>query len=314
MKKIDLTYVQSLSVQEKAKLVSGKDFWYTAAVRDIPRIMLTDGPSGVRKQGRGLDPLDIKQSITAISFPGSALTASSFNTDMLYQLGQALGTASKAEKVSISLGPGVNIKRSPLAGRNFEYFSEDPYLAGELGSAYVKGVQSKGVGVSLKHFAVNNRENQRFTSSSNVSERALGEIYLSVFERIVKSAQPATIMSSYNLLNGVLNSQNPRLLTEILRNEWGFEGLVVSDWGAVADNVAALKAGLDLEMPGSGENSVKRIVAAVKNGQLEEAQLDTAALRVLKLVEKYHVINDAVTEVTTEINSIRLPQKQPKTV
>lgn len=186
------------------------------------------------------------------------------------KLGENLGIAAKAERVGVLLGPGVNIKRSPLAGRNFEYFSEDPLLAGRMGTAYVKGMQSKGVGVSVKHFALNNRENQRFTNSSNVDERTMREIYLAQFERIVKEAHPATIMCSYNKVNGTLNSQNQRLLTRILRDEWGFDGLVMSDWGAVADHVAALQAGLDLEMPGKGSASVDEIVGAIKDGRLDE--------------------------------------------
>lgn len=291
MTKFDLSFVQGLKLSEKAALVSGKDFWFTAgnASKNIPEIMVTDGPSGLRKQADDADALGLNQSVQAISFPSSALTASSFNTNMLYQLGQHLGEAAKAEHVSVLLGPGVNIKRSPLAGRNFEYFSEDPYLAGEMGVAYVNGVQQQGVGVSVKHFAANNRESQRFTSSSNIDERTLREVYLAAFEKIVKKAQPATLMCSYNAINGVLSSQNYRLLTQILRNEWGFTGLVMSDWGAVADNIAALKAGLDLEMPGNGDYSVNQIITAVKSGDLEESVLDTAVLRVLQLVEKYHV-------------------------
>lgn len=289
--KFDLPFIQGLTVSEKAELVSGKNFWFTAKNEDkgIPEMMMTDGPSGLRKQADSADALGLNKSVEAICFPSSALTASSFNTKMLFELGENLGTAARTENVDILLGPGVNIKRSPLAGRNFEYFSEDPFLVGELGSAYVEGVQSKGVGVSVKHFAANNRENQRFTSTSNVDERALREIYLAAFETIVKKSHPATLMCSYNAINGVLNSQNYRLLTEILRNEWGFQGAVMSDWGAVADNIAALKAGLDLEMPGTGADSSDKIVAAIKDGSLEESLLDTSALRVLQLVEKYHI-------------------------
>ncbi|MGL5886839.1 MAG: beta-glucosidase family protein [Leuconostoc suionicum] len=292
--KFTLSFVQGLTTREKAELVTGKNFWFTAENKkhNIPKIMVTDGPSGLRKQASSADALGLNQSVEAISFPSSALMASSFNVDMLYDLGKSLGVAAKSENVSVLLGPGINIKRSPLAGRNFEYFSEDPYLTGELGSSYVKGVQDQGIGVSLKHFAANNRENQRFTSSSNVDERTLREIYLFAFEKIVKEAHPATIMCSYNAINGVLNSQNYRLLTEILRNEWGYTGLVMSDWGAVADNIASLKAGLDLEMPGNEEYSISKIMAAVKSGQLEESKLDTAVLRVLALVEKFQINED----------------------
>lgn len=287
MVKIDLNFVEGLTLEERASLVSGKDFWFTAKVSGVERMMMSDGPSGLRKQDIDVAPSDVNNSVDAVCFPSSALTASSFDDDMLFKLGHHLGIAASAEKLGVLLGPGVNIKRSPLAGRNFEYFSEDPLLAGRMGAAYVKGVQEEGVGVSVKHFAANNREDQRFTSSSNIDERTLREIYLAQFERIVKEAHPATLMCSYNRLNGTLNSQNQRLLTDILRNEWGFEGLVMSDWGAVADHVAAVKAGLDLEMPGKGQASVDEIVAAVKEGRLQESTLNRSALRVLKMVEKW---------------------------
>lgn len=287
MVKIDLKFVEGLTLEERASLVSGKDFWFTAKVPGVDRMMMSDGPSGLRKQDIDVAPSDVNNSVDAVCFPSSALTASSFDDDMLFKLGHHLGVAANAEKLGLLLGPGVNIKRSPLAGRNFEYFSEDPLLAGRMGTAYVKGVQEEGVGVSVKHFAANNREDQRFTSSSNIDERTLREIYLAQFERIVKEAHPATLMCSYNRLNGTLNSQNQRLLTEILRNEWEFEGLVMSDWGAVADHVAAIKAGLDLEMPGKGQASVDEIVAAVKDGRLQESTLNRSALRILKVVEKW---------------------------
>lgn len=287
MVKINREFVEGLTLEERAALVSGKDFWFTAKVPGVDRMMMSDGPSGLRKQDMDAAPSDINNSVDAVCFPSSALTASSFDDKMLFQLGHHLGVAASAEKLGVLLGPGVNIKRSPLAGRNFEYFSEDPLLAGRMGAAYVNGVQDQGVGVSVKHFAANNRENQRFTSSSNIDERALREIYLSQFERIVKTAHPATLMCSYNRLNGTLNSQNQRLLTDILRNEWGFDGLVMSDWGAVADHVAAIKAGLDLEMPGKGQTSVDEIVTAVKDGRLQELTLDRSVLRVLKMVERW---------------------------
>lgn len=287
MVKIDLNFVEGLTLEERAALVSGKDFWFTAKVPGVDRMMVSDGPSGLRKQDIDASPSDVNNSVDAVCFPSSALTASSFDDQMLLKLGHHLGVAASAEKLGILLGPGVNIKRSPLAGRNFEYFSEDPLLAGRMATAYVKGVQAEGVGVSVKHFAANNREDQRFTSSSNIDERTLREIYLSQFERIVKEAHPATIMCSYNRLNGVLNSQNQHLLTDILRNEWGFEGLVMSDWGAVADHVAAIKAGLDLEMPGKGQASVDEIVTAVKEGRLQESTLNRSVLRVLQVVKKW---------------------------
>lgn len=285
MTKVDLNFVEGLTLEERADLVSGTDFWFTAKVSGMDPMLMTDGPSGLRKQVNVHSAMD--QSIEAVCFPCSALTASSFDDQMLEKLGEQLGTAARAEKIGVLLGPGVNIKRSPLAGRNFEYFSEDPLLAGRMGTAYVKGVQSTGVGVSVKHFATNNREDQRFTNSSDVDERTLREIYLAQFERIVKQAHPATIMCSYNKLNGVQVSQNQRLLTNILRDEWGYQGLVMSDWGAVVDHTAAIKAGLDLEMPGKGDASKEEIIRAVKEGRLQESTLNRSALRVLEMAERY---------------------------
>ena len=285
MTRIDLNFVEGLTLEERADLVSGTDFWFTAKGSGMDPMLMTDGPSGLRKQVNVHSAMD--QSIEAVCFPCSALTASSFDDQMLEKLGEQLGTAARAEKIGVLLGPGVNIKRSPLAGRNFEYFSEDPLLAGRMGTAYVKGVQSTGVGVSVKHFATNNREDQRFTNSSDVDERTLREIYLAQFERIVKQAHPATIMCSYNKLNGVQVSQNQRLLTNILRDEWGYQGLVMSDWGAVVDHTAAIKAGLDLEMPGKGDASKEEIIQAVKEGRLQESTLNRSALRVLEMAERY---------------------------
>lgn len=289
MTQIDQNLVQQLSLAEKAALVSGKDFWFTAGNQrvNLQRMMMTDGPSGLRKQASSADALGLNQSVTAICFPASSLTACSFDRNGLTQLGTYLGEAARAEKVGVLLGPGINLKRSPLAGRNFEYFSEDPYLAGELAVSYVNGVQQQGVGVSVKHFAANNRENQRFTMSSDMDERTLRELYLAPFEKVVKQSHPATIMCSYNAINGTLNSQNQRLLTQILRDEWGFDGLVMSDWGAVADHVAALKAGLDLEMPGKGDLSVQEIIDAVDAGELGIGTLNRAASRVLRMVAKW---------------------------
>ncbi|KGI00487.1 beta-glucosidase [Oenococcus oeni] len=291
------TILNKLTVREKASLVSGKEFWYTEPIDrlGIKSIMMTDGPSGLRKQADTSDALGLNKSVEAVSFPVSALTASSFDRALLTQLGKHLGIAAKANDVAVLLGPGINMKRSPLAGRNFEYFSEDPLVAGELGSAYVNGVQSENVGVSLKHFAANNRENQRFTVSSDMDERTLREIYLSAFENVVKNAHPATLMCSYNSINGSLNSENKWLLTKILRDEWDFQGLVMSDWGAVADHVRAIKAGLDLEMPGKGKSSINEIVDAVESGMLAESELDKAARRVLNLIHTYSKdSNDAV--------------------
>lgn len=275
----------ALTLPEKAALVSGKDNWYTAKIDrlNIPALMMTDGPSGLRKQTSTTN--DINNSVKAITYPAAALSASSWNTDLFHQLGEHLGVEARAEQVNILLGPGVNMKRSPLGGRNFEYLSEDPLVAGKLGTAYVQGVQSKGVGVSVKHFAANNRENQRFTSSSDMSQRTLRELYLKAFEIIVKNALPETLMVSYNRINGVLNSQNHYLLRDILRDEWGFHGAVMSDWGAVANHAAALSAGLDLEMPGKGQPSVDEIVKAIETGELDEGTLNKSVRHLLHLIQ-----------------------------
>lgn len=286
---ITQSFLNQLPLQDKAAIVCGHHFWFTHEnlKYGIKKVMMTDGPSGLRKQSSSGDALGINNSVQAVSFPASALTACSFDRRSIEALGEHLGQAAWAEQISLLLGPGVNIKRSPLAGRNFEYFSEDPYLTGEMGVAYVNGVQSQHVGVSVKHFAANNRENQRFTASSDVDERSLREIYLAAFEKIVKKAAPATLMCSYNALNGTLNSQNHWLLTDVLRQEWGFDGLVMSDWGAVADHTAAIKAGLDLEMPGKGAESEQEIIDAVHDGTLDEHQLDNSVRRVLRTVHQW---------------------------
>lgn len=278
-----------LTLPEKAALVSGKNSWYTAAIErlGIPALMMTDGPSGLRKQTADSRTTNINDSVQAITYPAAALSASSWNTDLLRQLGEHLGDEARAEQISLLLGPGVNLKRSPLGGRNFEYFAEDPLVAGELGSAYVQGVQSKHVGVAVKHFAANNRENQRFTASSDMSQRTLRELYLRTFEIIVKAAYPATVMTSYNKINGTLNSQNRRLLRSILRDEWGFHGAVMSDWGAVANNVQALRAGLDLEMPGQGQASSDNIIRAVETGELDEGTLNKAVRHLLHIIDNW---------------------------
>ncbi len=276
----------SLTLEQKAALVVGAGFWATTAVGDIPSIMITDGPHGVRKPTGDASQLGIGDSNPSTCFPPAAGIASSWNTALLERMGRALGIEARQQDVSVLLGPGVNIKRSPLCGRNFEYFSEDPFLSGELGGAWVRGLQSTGVGASLKHFAANNQESNRMTVSAEVDERTLREIYLPAFERIVTREQPATVMCSYNLINGVPAAENRWLLTDVLRDEWGFAGLVVSDWGAVDRRVPALEAGLDLEMPGPQRDSTEAIVAAVGSGQLDEALLDASVARVLALVAK----------------------------
>ena len=278
--------VEALTLEQKAALTSGEDFWTTKAVPGVPSIMLTDGPHGVRKQAGASDHLGITDSVPATCFPPAVTLGSTFDPDLLARVGRALGEEARAEGVGVLLGPGINIKRSPLCGRNFEYLSEDPLVSGILGSALVRGLQSQGVGASLKHFAANNQEADRMRVSADIDERPLREIYLRGFQRVVQREQPWTVMCSYNRLNGVHTSQDPWLLTTVLRDEWGFEGLVVSDWGAVVDRVEALKAGLDLQMPATGGKSDAEVVAAVNAGDLDESFVDASARRAVELVEK----------------------------
>src|SRR3954447_9316593 len=284
----DVTRIlDALTLEEKASLCLGSDFWHTAPVErlGVPAVMVADGPHGLRKEPEH-DQGGLAGSVPATCFPTASAMASSWDVDLVRDVGVALGRECQAEQVSVLLGPGVNIKRSPLCGRNFEYFSEDPRLSGELATAFVQGVQSEGVGTSLKHFAANNQETDRVRVSADVDERTLREIYLPAFERVVTQARPWTVMCSYNRVNGVHASQNPWLLTEVLRDEWGFDGVVVSDWGAVHDRVAALRAGLDLEMPPQLGHSERALVEAVRSGELDEAVLDRSVARVLSLVAK----------------------------
>lgn len=284
--------VAGLTLDEKISLVSGKDFWNTVAINDspvkVPSVMVSDGPHGLRKQADAADNLGINDSIVAICFPSAAGLAASFDTELMRKTGETLGEECQAENVSTILGPAINIKRSPLCGRNFEYFSEDPYLAGKMSAAYINGVQSKNTGTSLKHYAVNNQEKRRFTVSAELDERTMRELYLAGFEIAVKEAQPWTVMCSYNMVNGEQVSESKKLLTDILRDEWGFKGLVVSDWGAVRDRVKGLEAGLDLEMPGTFGLSAKKIKAALENGTLDEAVLDKACRRIVNMAFKWH--------------------------
>lgn len=274
-----------MTLEEKAGLCSGEDMWHTKGVErlGIPAVMMCDGPNGLRKQEGDADHLGINDSIEAVCFPSGAAAASSFDPRLLADMGEELGRECRAVDVQLLLGPAVNIKRSPLCGRNFEYYSEDPFLSGQLAAAYVEGLQSQGVGASIKHFAANNQELRRMTSSSNMSERTLREIYLPPFEQAVKRSQPATVMCSYNRINGVYASENEYLMNQVLRDEWGFRGAVVTDWGAVNDRVKGLAAGIDLEMPGSWGMNDRKIVEAVRQGFLEEAVLDRAAARMLGL-------------------------------
>lgn len=274
-----------LSVERKATLLNGRDTWTTHPIDEvgIRPLKLADGPHGLRFQGEGGDAIGLGHSDPATCFPPAVALGSSWNPVIAELVGEAIGREARARQIDIVLGPGINIKRSPLCGRNFEYFSEDPLLTGMLGAAYVGGLQSTGVGASVKHFAVNNQETDRMRINAIVDERTLREIYLPAFERIVREAQPATVMSAYNKINGVFSSQNKWLLTEVLRNEWGFQGAVVSDWGAVRDPAAAVQAGLDLQMPSTNGRSALALMQAVESGELEENVIDRAFDRVRRL-------------------------------
>ncbi|MBO4412355.1 MAG: glycoside hydrolase family 3 C-terminal domain-containing protein, partial [Lachnospiraceae bacterium] len=280
--------IQAMTVEEKAALVSGTDFMYTNPIPrlGIPSLCMSDGPHGLRKQ-IGSGDNGVSQSEPATSFPTAAATASSWNPENLRKMGEAIAEECRHYGVHTLLGPGLNIKRNPLCGRNFEYFSEDPYLAGVLGAAMIEGVQSKGVGVSIKHFACNNSENYRFMGNSVLSENTMRRIYFKPFEYVVKHAHPATVMCAYNQINGTYCSENKWLLTDVLRNEWGFDGLVMTDWGAMHDRKASLKAGLDLEMPGDTAICRKWILDGIADGSLPMEDLDQACRNVLKWVDKY---------------------------
>jgi beta-glucosidase len=271
--------VAKMTLEEKASLCSGRDFWSTKPVDrlNIPSVFMTDGPHGLRKAVG----TDFTNSVPATCFPTAAGLASSWNPALLNEMGIALGEECQANNVQFLLGPGVNMKRSPLGGRNFEYFSEDPVLAGKMAAALINGLQSQGIGASLKHFAANNQEFERLTNNSVIDERTLHEIYLPAFEIAVKEAQPWTVMCSYNKLNGTYASENSLLLDSILRKQWGFKGLVVSDWGAVNNRAAGINAGLDLEMPGNGGLNDRKIIEAVNNGQISKERLDEVVTQVL---------------------------------
>jgi beta-glucosidase len=274
-----------LTVAEQAALTSGRDAWHTTPVESagLPAITVTDGPHGVRLQA---NPRDLLRGQPATCFPPAVASASTWDPDLLRRMGQALGDECRAMDVAVLLGPGINLKRSPLGGRNFEYFSEDPLVAGVLAAAWVNGLQSRNVGASLKHFAVNSQETDRLRISADADERTLREMYFSAFRRVVTQARPWTVMCAYNKVNGVYASQNHWLLTEVLRHEWGFDGVVFSDWGAVADRVAAVAAGLDLTMPGPDDAGDAELVEAVADGRLDPALLAQAAGRVSALVEQ----------------------------
>lgn len=275
-----------LTLAEQASLTGGADFWSTKAVGGVPSLVLTDGPHGVRRQAGATDHLGLAASLPATCFPPAVGLAQSWDPDLVARVGAALGTEAGALGVDVLLGPGINIKRDPRGGRNFEYYSEDPFLTGALGGAWVTGLQSTGVGASLKHFAANNAEHDRMRSSSNIDPRTLREIYLRAFQTVVRTSAPWTVMCSYNRINGVYASEDHWLLTTVLREEWGFDGVVVSDWGAVRDRVAAISAGLDLDMPGDGGAGDARLAAAAESGDCSPDAVRTAASRVAALAAR----------------------------
>ena len=288
-----------LTLEEKASLTSGASMWQTEAVprADVPAVVLSDGPHGLRRTTDDTELTDLGGSVPATCFPTAAALGSSWDVGLLRRVGAALGAEAAALGVAVVLGPGVNIKRSPLCGRNFEYLSEDPLVSGVLGAALVEGLQSRGVGASVKHFAANNQETDRMRVSADVDERTLREIYLPAFERVVTQARPWTVMCSYNRVNGTHAAEDRWLLTRVLREEWGFDGLVVSDWGAVRGRVPALLAGLDLQMPSAGPRPDAEVVAAVRSGALDEAVLDEAARRVLTLVARAQGVEPAPVDL-----------------
>ena len=281
--------ISEMTLEEKTALLSGKDFWHLKGVErlGIPEIMVTDGPHGLRKQAGTSDHLGLNASVPATAFPTAAATACSFDRELIYEMGEALGEMCQQEDVAVILGPGTNIKRSPLCGRNFEYFSEDPYLAGEMAAALILGVQSKNVGTSVKHFAMNNQETRRMSVSVLADERTKREIYLAPFETAIKKGKPWTVMCSYNKIGGVYSSENQWLLNDLLRGEWGFEGMTMTDWGACNDHIEGVRAGMDLAMPSLGDSADKQLADAVRDGVLDEKYVDEAVERVLNVIQKF---------------------------
>ncbi len=278
--------VAEMTLEEKAGLMSGRGFWHLKAIErlGLGKIMVSDGPHGLRKQGKAADHVGLNKSIPATCFPTAVTLASSWDRALLKEVGDAIGEEAQAQDLAVVLGPGVNMKRHPHCGRNFEYFSEDPLLAGELAAAYIDGVQGRGVGTSMKHFAANNQEHDRLVIDTIVDERTLREIYLPAFEIAVKKAQPWTIMCAYNKVNGTYCSEHDWLLTSVLRDEWGFQGMMVTDWGAANERVKGVGAGLDLEMPSSGGINDRKVAAAIEEGRLSVDRLDQAAKRVTSLI------------------------------
>jgi beta-glucosidase len=290
--------IEQMTNEEKASMGSGSDFWHT---QPIPRlgvdsIMMTDGPHGLRKQKGQGDHIGINQSHPSTCFPTAATISNSWDRELIKSMGEALAKECHSANVSVLLGPGINIKRSPLCGRNFEYFSEDPFLTGELASSFVFSIERNGIGTSLKHFAVNNQEYNRMVSNSIVDQRALREIYLSSFEKVVKQAKPSTVMAAYNKVNNVYCCENEFLLTDVLRSEWGFKGAVISDWGATNDRIQSHIAGMDLEMPGNAKDNDKKIAKALNQGQLNPRIIDASISRMLSLIENHPTTGEPFSE------------------
>ena len=277
--------IEKMTLEEKVALCSGQDFWHTKQYPqyNIPKITMADGPHGIRKQVNVDDMLGINRSLPATCFPSESLTGCSFDPDLLEKIGEAIGIEASDQDVDIVLGPGVNIQRNPLCGRNFEYYSEDPYLSGKMAAAQIKGIEKSGTAACVKHFACNSQEYKRFSSSSILDERTLREIYLAGFETAVKEGKPSLVMSAYNKINGVYCSSNKKLLTDILRKEWGFDGAVVTDWGGLSDRIKAFEAGCDIAMPGGSAYMEKEAIEAVRSGKLDEKLIDESVRRILKL-------------------------------
>ena len=278
--------ISRMSLEDKIALCSGENFWETKKYEKygIPSLFMCDGPHGLRKQENVADMLGVNESRKATCFPAEVTTAGSWNPELLKKIGSAIGEEAKDQGVGLVLGPGANLKRNPLCGRNFEYFSEDPYLAGNMAAGFINGVESQGIASSLKHYAVNSQEKSRFNSDSVIDDRSLRELYLSAFEIAVKEGKPSTVMCAYPKLNGVHCSDNKELLTDILRSEWGFEGMVITDWGAMNDRIEGFRAGCDLNMPGGSDYMEKEVLQAVRKGILPESCVNDSARRVLKLV------------------------------
>lgn len=287
--------VSAMTTEEKIAYLTGKDFWHTKEIErlGVPSIMVSDGPNGLRCQKDEADMLGVNISLPATCFPSSVTLSATWDRELVEKEGRAIGEEAKKEGVSVVLGPGCNIKRNPLGGRNFEYYSEDPLVSGEIASSWIKGVESTGVGTSLKHFAANSQEYKRLISDSQMDERTLREIYLAPFEIAVKKGNPSTVMCSYNKINGVYSSDNKYLLSHILREEWGWNGCVITDWGALHDRIEGLKAGCDLSMPGGSKYMEKATLKAIKEGRLDEKYLDKSVERILTLVERSEKTEDA---------------------